>query len=218
MKPRGWVYVITNDSLDGLVKIGFSMKDPSLRAKDSFDPAGLPNDFIVRYMAFVEAPREVEQKAHLLLSNEHYKKEWFKASVSRAFETIAIAAEQCGVQIVFETDIKDKPAPNSGPENTQPSPQPPTKTPAFPKLKFVHDYLGWDPRKKAWVIKATAKLQGEKWVLEVHERSDPSEVTRIWNTESIESFKSYCHQHSIECESFTAGRMNPTLGKSISRS
>jgi len=34
MAIRGWVYVMTNKSMPGLVKIGYSTKDPSARADE----------------------------------------------------------------------------------------------------------------------------------------------------------------------------------------
>lgn len=85
---KGWVYVISNPSLPGLVKIGYSMKDPHLRAGNDFDPAGLPDDFVVEYHALVENPREVEQLAHAKLRDHRYKKEWFRIGAAEAIAAI----------------------------------------------------------------------------------------------------------------------------------
>jgi hypothetical protein len=64
------------------------MKDPHLRAGNDFDPAGLPDDYVVEYHALVDNPREVEQQAHVRLRNKRYKKEWFHASVREAVYAI----------------------------------------------------------------------------------------------------------------------------------
>jgi hypothetical protein len=39
---RGWIYVISNNSMPGLVKVGYSMKDPEERAKE-LDHTGTPH-------------------------------------------------------------------------------------------------------------------------------------------------------------------------------
>ncbi len=43
---RGWVYVITNAAMPGLVKVGYSLKDPSLRAR-GLGNTGAPHQYEV---------------------------------------------------------------------------------------------------------------------------------------------------------------------------
>lgn len=45
---RGWVYIITNKSMPGLVKIGYTMKDPELRAAELYN-TGSPHPYKVDY-------------------------------------------------------------------------------------------------------------------------------------------------------------------------
>lgn len=45
---RGWVYVISNPTIPGLVKIGFSTKDPLLRAEE-LNHRRLVDDGLLRY-------------------------------------------------------------------------------------------------------------------------------------------------------------------------
>jgi len=90
---KGFVYVISNPSLPGLVKIGYSMKDPHLRAGNDFDPAGLPDDYVVEYHALVDDPREVEQQVHARLKDQRHKKEWFKVSAQIAVVNIESVAK-----------------------------------------------------------------------------------------------------------------------------
>ena len=70
---RGWVYIIKNKAIQGLIKIGFSTKDPILRAKE-FDGTSVPFDFEVIYDALVDDPRIIEQNVHkaLKLCDRHY--------------------------------------------------------------------------------------------------------------------------------------------------
>jgi hypothetical protein len=84
---RGWVYIITNEAMPGLVKVGYSTKDPSLRAGE-LNHTGSPTPYQVVYDALVPAPREVEQRAHAALKEYRAGKEWFRCSASKATEAI----------------------------------------------------------------------------------------------------------------------------------
>lgn len=84
---RGWVYVITNNSMPGLVKIGYSTKDPELRAKELAN-TGAPHSYVVEYDVLVDEPRMVEQELHRSFSEWHEDKEWFRCDVSQAIQEI----------------------------------------------------------------------------------------------------------------------------------
>jgi hypothetical protein len=76
---KGWVYVISNKAMPGLVKIGFTKKDPEIRAKE-LNHTGTPHPYLVDYELLIEEPHQVEQKAHALLTEKHEKKEWFRCT------------------------------------------------------------------------------------------------------------------------------------------
>jgi chromatin remodeling complex protein RSC6 len=84
---RGWVYIVTNPSLEGLVKIGYSSKDPVLRVED-FNNAGLPHPHCLQYDVLVNDPYSVEQAAHKALRLKHHSKEWFKCTVEEAINAV----------------------------------------------------------------------------------------------------------------------------------
>lgn len=92
---KGWVYVITNRAMPGLVKVGYSSKDPELRAAE-LNHTGAPHPYRVEYEALVEEPFGIEQRTHSSLSHLHegerYQKgvgvEWFKCSVEEAISAI----------------------------------------------------------------------------------------------------------------------------------
>ena len=92
---RGWVYVLTNKSFQGLVKIGFSTKDPELRAEE-LTGTGHPHPFFVAYEALIENPRDVEQAVHAELKSDREAKEFFQVTVELAVRTIhKVLANQC---------------------------------------------------------------------------------------------------------------------------
>ena len=80
---KGWVYVISNKAMPGLVKVGHSTKDPELRAKE-LDNTGSPHSYLVEYWMLIEDPYEIEQKTHRQLSSKREAKEWFKCTVEEA--------------------------------------------------------------------------------------------------------------------------------------
>jgi hypothetical protein len=88
---KGWVYVISNKAMPGLVKVGYSMKDPELRAAE-LNHTGSPHPYVVDYEALVEEPREVEQKSHQLLAPKREGKEWFRCSAEEAIVAVRTIA------------------------------------------------------------------------------------------------------------------------------
>ena len=50
---EGQIYIFTNEAMHGLVKIGYTMKDPAIRAEDLSKETSIPMPFVVAYKAFV---------------------------------------------------------------------------------------------------------------------------------------------------------------------
>jgi hypothetical protein len=88
---KGWVYVISNKAMPGLVKVGISEKDPELRAQELEGP-GVPQPYRVEYEMLVEGPEDVEQQAHHFLSTYREGKGWFHCSAEEAVLAIQRAA------------------------------------------------------------------------------------------------------------------------------
>jgi hypothetical protein len=86
MAIRGWIYVMKNKSMPGLVKIGFSTKDPTLRAGKL--GIGSPGKYEIVYDVLVSDPQSIEQRVHNFLSHKREGKEWFRCSASDAINEI----------------------------------------------------------------------------------------------------------------------------------
>lgn len=84
---KGWIYVIANKAMPGLIKVGYSMKDPELRAAE-LNHTGSPHPYVVDYEALVEEPRDVEQMVHGHLRDRREGKEWFRCSAEEAIAAI----------------------------------------------------------------------------------------------------------------------------------
>lgn len=84
--------------MPGLVKVGYSTKDPSLRARE-LDSSGFPHSFRVEADFLVDSPRDVEQRAHSQLSSYREAKEWFRCDVAIA----ASAIQHCAAKIYLSS-------------------------------------------------------------------------------------------------------------------
>ena len=84
---KGWVYMISNKSMPGLIKVGYSSKDPELRALD-LSGTGSPHSYVVEYEVLIENPERIEGMVHRSLSEYHEAKEWFRCSVERGISAI----------------------------------------------------------------------------------------------------------------------------------
>jgi hypothetical protein len=101
MKIRGWVYVITNKAMPGLVKVGYSTKDPVLRAGE-LGGTGIPYAYEVAFDALVEQPRDVEQLVHANLTHLREGKEWFRCDISTAVFEIRKCAS-----VILNESVRD---------------------------------------------------------------------------------------------------------------
>lgn len=97
MSIRGWVYIIDNEAMPNILKIGFSTKDPTLRAKE-LAGTGSPHPFRVVFDVLVEEPRDVEHAAHAMLASKREGKEWFRCSHSDAIAAIRACAKSIFIE------------------------------------------------------------------------------------------------------------------------
>ena len=86
---EGFVYVMTNPAMAGLVKVGMTEKMPHLRALEMSAHEGLPTKMQLEYWALVTgSARRVEHSAHRLLASYNAGKEWFRCDVHVAIATV----------------------------------------------------------------------------------------------------------------------------------
>ena len=94
MRPVGYVYVLINPSMPGLVKVGMTERhNLQSRIAELSTHSGVPEDFRPAYRAQVYCAYDVEQRAHALLSKNCLKmKEFFQCDVIAAIDAVLIAA------------------------------------------------------------------------------------------------------------------------------
>lgn len=91
---KGFVYILSNEAMIGLLKIGYSTKIPEIRAKE-LSSTGVPDAFRVSYYCIVENANLIEQEVHKSLSYCRYSdnREFFKVSLSSAIQKIKSTCE-----------------------------------------------------------------------------------------------------------------------------
>ncbi len=81
---KGYVYLLTNESMPGLVKIGFTERTVEERIEELSRPTGVPRKFDCFFAVKVENAESVEKKIHDGLKDFRYLyKEFFKIAPER---------------------------------------------------------------------------------------------------------------------------------------
>jgi hypothetical protein len=92
MKNPGYVYVLINPVMEGLVKIGRTDREPHERAKELSAATGVPTPFLVAYDSFFEDCIGAEQFIHATLELKGYRltsnKEFFNCPPNEAIKTV----------------------------------------------------------------------------------------------------------------------------------
>src|SRR5690625_3007536 len=92
MHQLGFVYVLTNPAMPGLVKVGRSGYLPEDRAKQLFG-TGVPAEYVVEFRAVSSRYKQVEMAAHRILraARTNPQREFFRVAVDEAIEAVRIA-------------------------------------------------------------------------------------------------------------------------------
>ncbi len=85
---EGIVYVLTNDLMPGLVKIGFTAGNPDKRATYISEQYALPSPFVVEGYVRTKDPYIVEQRVHAELDDLRIRGEFFKIDPENALGVI----------------------------------------------------------------------------------------------------------------------------------
>jgi len=87
---KGFVYILRNEAMPGLLKIGHSVKVPTERATELFT-TGVPEPFELAYYCLVEDAKKLEADIHRKLSEIRHRdgREFFRLELKAAIESIA---------------------------------------------------------------------------------------------------------------------------------
>lgn len=88
--PGGYVYVMDNPSMPGIVKIGMTRRTPGVRLEELSSATGVPTPFRLCYYAKTKDCAWAEERVHYLLRKKRVNRnrEFFKISPEDAFKVI----------------------------------------------------------------------------------------------------------------------------------
>ena len=82
---NGFIYVLSNPSMRGLLKIGFSIRNVNERVAELSSSTGIPSDFVFEALFVSAAAKEDEHRVHEALSAYRVgTKEFFRIRPSEA--------------------------------------------------------------------------------------------------------------------------------------
>jgi hypothetical protein len=86
----GFVYILTNPAMPGMVKIGFSESQTSIRAVELSRPTGVPMEFELVYDELVSNCRAVERTLHRRFAAHrvNQKREFFRVPVRQVISAL----------------------------------------------------------------------------------------------------------------------------------
>lgn len=86
---KGWIYVLTNEHMPGLVKIGQTANEPHIRASE-LHTTGVPSAFEIEYKGLYEDYIIIERSVHRALSTYRVSsnREFFRIDVAEAIVVI----------------------------------------------------------------------------------------------------------------------------------
>ena len=86
----GYVYILSNQAMQGLLKIGFTSRDVKERVAQLSSVTGVPKPFEIEYYCLTRDPEEIERKAHERLVSQRAgkRKEFFEVPLLEAVKLI----------------------------------------------------------------------------------------------------------------------------------
>lgn len=95
MPEHQWVYIMSNDSMPGLLKIGMTTTSPQQRNRELGSATGVPTPFRLEYSLEVSNARRVEQVIHKELSayRVNRRREFFEIDLKDAIRRLKSVAK-----------------------------------------------------------------------------------------------------------------------------
>lgn len=111
MSKNGYVYVLINPSLPGLVKVGKTTRDVEARAKELSSATGVPTPFVAAYEVYTEDCDSLERMVHTYLGEMGVRvsqnREFFEGSVTQAVNALIDCQGRVGQGISANFDTSD---------------------------------------------------------------------------------------------------------------
>jgi hypothetical protein len=80
MEEPGYIYIMINPSMEGLVKIGKTTREPEFRAKELSQATGVATPFYVAFSIFVVDCHSAEEFVHAILEHKGFRNRGYPES------------------------------------------------------------------------------------------------------------------------------------------
>ncbi|KVI48431.1 hypothetical protein AWS52_25240 [Enterobacter cloacae subsp. cloacae] len=89
-RETGWIYILSNPSLQGMLKIGMTTISPEVRARELSRSTSIPTPFVIEASFFSKNPALDERSIHELLNDKRVndRREFFNCTVDEALNVI----------------------------------------------------------------------------------------------------------------------------------
>jgi hypothetical protein len=105
-KTRGFLYVISNQSMPGLLKIGYTKRSISQRLSQ-LRSTGVPSRFVAELVFEIDNAADGEKLVHLALRKYRFDREFFKISIKQAVKVSKSVLLKAGIT-VYKVDGRAK--------------------------------------------------------------------------------------------------------------
>ena len=95
MNDHGYVYVLMNPSMQNLVKIGKTVREPEERAKELSSTTGVPTPFVVVYNCYFKSCTEAESFVHSFLENKGFRVSTKREFFEYPFTYYSLETQKC---------------------------------------------------------------------------------------------------------------------------
>jgi hypothetical protein len=99
MNDSGWLYILNNPSMPGMVKIGRSQRDPKTRASELSSVTGVPTPFTLIYSDFYDDVKAAEMYVHAFFEIKGRRvasnREFFQVEIEDAIKCLLNTPGRC---------------------------------------------------------------------------------------------------------------------------
>lgn len=87
---KQYIYILSNETIPNLLKIGFTSENPESRARKISKPTGVAGDFKLEFVFPCFNAHNLEKEIHIFLSSKRYKrnKEFFSITLEEAIKVV----------------------------------------------------------------------------------------------------------------------------------
>lgn len=103
---EGYVYILTNQAMPGLLKIGSTKRSPEERKRELSKPTGVPIEFNIEYEIFSSEMKQLEDYIHNILEQHRFNRarEFFEFDLFNAIDLLHKKAEEIRLDSEFKSN------------------------------------------------------------------------------------------------------------------